>query len=159
MCYLCSSYQLLYKWHFFFFFGGGVFKRIVCGCACWSSRIHFTIYAYLVTIHQYTNFIKCPILLKFGVFTIICPKYTWFKIGCLHLGWNPMIAIPKFMKQHTKRQAHVYVYQSSWDAIGGGNLPFTLAFSETCYKINSDQGEISFYSLGNYTPVCNLTRL
>ena len=92
--------------------GGGSFTKIVCGCACRTSKIWLSLYQFFAEFptHQYTIFErKAPNLDQIGCFLQQFAQNTpnLCNLGSFVSDENPPIAIPNFAKKCPKRQAHI----------------------------------------------------
>ncbi len=93
---------------------GGSLSNFVCGCACWTPKIHHSLYLkkHNIWTLQYTIFCrKTTNLGQIGCFLVKISQNTPNFANWVH--WvsdrNPPIDIPNFMKIQPKRQAHIRI--------------------------------------------------
>ena len=114
--------------------GGGVtLPKIVCGCACWTWKIWFSLYNFFTKLptHQYT-IEKHPILPKLSAFYNLFKIYPNFILGLLHLWWKLSDRSTKFHeKAPQKAGTYKIPYQCETPSLGcGGGITMNMWWSQ-----------------------------
>ena len=105
--------------------GGVTFTKIVCGCACQTSKIWLSLYQFFVEFltHQYTIFEKKhPISIKLGAFNNNLQKNTpnLFNLGSFSSDENARDRYTIF-REKAPQKAGTYTYtMSMWETPSPG---------------------------------------
>ena len=92
----------------------GTSKNFVCGCTCWTLKFWLSLNLSFSTFttHQYTNFVqKSHNFAKIGCFLPSFAQNTpnLCKLGAFICDETHPITLPKYVKKHPERPAHIRI--------------------------------------------------